>query len=154
MTDTNDHGKFFWYRTKLRKGAPFMFRSDGTFEVDPPYRYARSIVIQYWPGKGIVLGKWNDNPDPLEDPQVSLMRALGATPTDDFDPDPEGAEGQVAALSKLNYQHRPIKTISEPVRQTVWYRKPPKKPPYQHPYQEGPYDTYYDKISREREQDL
>jgi hypothetical protein len=96
MPQTHGVGPFFVHAVNLRPHTPFLHTAP-TDEINPPYRYSRSLIIKIWPGKGIVLGRWKNN---WRSETAALYTALqgygNAMSTDDirdnahrFDEDPD-----------------------------------------------------------------
>jgi hypothetical protein len=57
MPKSHDVGPFFGFTINLIPKAPFLHTAP-TDELEFPYRTARSLVVKFWPGKGLVLGRW------------------------------------------------------------------------------------------------
>lgn len=77
MAETKDYGRFFYHWVSIDPIAP-RYHVYPSYELDWPYRASRSVILRLWGRKAIVLGWWEDNPDPAEDVVIHYMRALNA----------------------------------------------------------------------------
>jgi hypothetical protein len=84
MPNTHDLGAFFVHPVNLKPGTPFMHRAP-TDEIEPPYRHSDSVIIKIWPGKGLVLGHWQNTWRNESDALYTALQGYGnALSTDDI----------------------------------------------------------------------
>jgi hypothetical protein len=79
---TRDLGRLFFHRVALRRHVPLLHFAD-THEVEEPFRYSRSVILRYWPRRGLVLGWWRDTGREEDEALLAGLQAHTTTPLDD-----------------------------------------------------------------------
>lgn len=87
MADTRDFGRLFFHVVDLQPG-PFLHTAP-TQEIEEPFRSSTSLIVRFWPGKGLVIGWWRDSG---MDEEEALLAALDGWGVDLYDADLEDEE--------------------------------------------------------------
>ncbi|GAA2321323.1 hypothetical protein GCM10010149_87920 [Nonomuraea roseoviolacea subsp. roseoviolacea] len=74
-------GPFFAHGIRLAPGSPFVHTSVTT-EAKEPFRYGRSLIVQYWPGRAVVLGRWEGR---FDDEETALLAGVHGRPDEVLD---------------------------------------------------------------------
>lgn len=77
--DPKTIGSLFWYVYDYgHTSAPLLNRHGSCREVDPPYRYGRSVILRLpLSGAALVIGKWEGQ---LESEDSAIYLATGGRP--------------------------------------------------------------------------